>query len=35
MEFDPIAVMLALFVTLGVVLPAPADWRSQPRSSRS
>ena len=35
MEFDPIAIALALFVTLGLVLPAPADWRRHPRGTRS
>ena len=30
MEFDPVAVALALFVALGMALPAPMDWRRQP-----
>jgi hypothetical protein len=32
MPVDPVAVALALFVTLGLVLPAPVDWRKQPRT---
>ena len=27
MQIDPIAVGLALFVLLGVIVPAPLDWR--------
>ena len=34
MPVDPIAIALALFVALGLVLPAPADWRRHPRGTR-
>ena len=30
MPVDPVAVAIALFVALGVVLPAPVDWRRPP-----
>ena len=30
MLVDPMAVGLALFVALGLLLPAPGNWRAQP-----
>ena len=30
MQVDPIAVGLALFVALGLVVPTPVDWRRRP-----
>jgi len=30
MQFDPIAVALALFVALALLAPAPAHWRRHP-----
>lgn len=30
MLVDPMAVGLALFVALGLLLPAPVSWREQP-----